>query len=323
MSDRQDGPRKVIIATAVRTMFNWFPPLEDRLNVLAGLVDEMAEQAGRQYPGHGLDLAVLPETAVWRAEGSAKDRCVPLEGPVLDTMGAKARQHETYLVVAMYLTENDTDHSNAAVVLNRQGEVAGIYRKVFAVPGEDGLLEGGIQAGKDFPVFECDFGRIGAQICYDMMFDDGWPVLARKGAEIVVWPTQSPQTARPACRALTHRYYVVSSTWRNNAAIYEPTGMTAAQITDQGVLAHQIDLDYVLLGWAANLRGGAALKEKYGDRIGFNYYEAEDRGIFWSNDPDMPIRRMIAEAGFAEDFQELARARRRQDEHRGGPPSLR
>jgi predicted amidohydrolase len=302
-------------------MYNWFPPLNERLNVLAGIIDEMADQAGRKYPGRRLDLAVLPEMAVWRAEGPPPVACAPLDGPVLDRMGAKAREYDTYLVVSMYLAEEGERYSNAAVLLDRRGKPAGIYRKVFVVVDKDGLLEGGLQAGKDFPVFDCDFGRIGAQICYDMMFDDGWRALARKGAEIVVWPTQSPQTARPACRALTYGYYVVSSTWRNNAAIYEPTGMTVARITRPGVLVHEIDLDYALLPWSAGLREGAAMRERYGDRVGFNYYVAEDRGIFWSNDPAMPIRRMVVEAGLWEEKEEYERDRRRLDELRGGPPS--
>jgi len=320
MSERRDGPRKVVVGTAVRPMYGWFPPLDERLDVLAGMIDDMADQAAEKCGRHP-DLVVLPEMAVWAKDGPIAERCVPLEGPVLDVMGGRARRHDTYVVVGMFLAEEGGQYSNAAVLLDRRGEVAGIYRKVFAVVDVDGLLEGGLNAGRGFPVFDCDFGRIGAQICYDMMFDDGWEVLAHKGAEIVVWPTQSPQTARPACRALTHGYYVVSSTWRNNAAIYEPTGMTAARIEEPGVLAHEIDLDYVLLQWAADLREGAAMAERYGERVGFNYYPAEDRGIFWSNDPAMPIRRMVEEAGFRKDYEEFEHDRRVQDSFRGGPPS--
>ena len=72
--------------------------------------------------------------------------------------------------------------------------MAGIYRKVHPVASQQtDRLEGGVLPGKDFPVFTCDFGKVGVQICYDMFFDDGWAALARKGAELVIWPTQSPQ----------------------------------------------------------------------------------------------------------------------------------
>jgi hypothetical protein len=220
----------------------------------------------------------------------------------------------------------------------------GIYRKVHPVAANGArVLEDGVAPGQEFPVFECDFGRLGIQICFDVEFDDGWETLARKGAEIVVWPSQSPQTVQPAAHALRHRYYVVSSTWRNNAAFFEPTGMMAAQILSQveegspagaafaprrvfhpeRVLVRQIDLSYQILGWQPPLRNGAALREKYGDRVGFHYSEAEDRGLFWSNDPQMPIGRMVRDMGLETLDGALERNLKLQDAIRGGPVSRR
>ena len=49
---------------------------------------------------------------------------------------------------------------------------------------------------------------------------------------------------------------------------------------------------------------------KYGDRVGFRYYEDEDRGIFWSNDPQVPIGEMIRSLGLGETDQELRRIRK-------------
>ena len=119
-------------------------------------------------------------------------------------------------------------------------------------------------AGRTQPVFECDFGRLGIQICYDMEFDDGWAELARQGAELIAWPTQSPQTSQPAFRARQHRVHVVSSTWRHNASIFEPTGKIVAQIKPpQSTLVHELDLSYALLPWSAKLRNGEALKKAH------------------------------------------------------------
>ena len=72
---------------------------------------------------------------------------------------------------------------NACILLDRQGKVAGIYRKVYVVADDANVLEGGALPGKDFPVFPCDFGKLGIQICFDMSYDAGWETLARKGAE--------------------------------------------------------------------------------------------------------------------------------------------
>ncbi len=54
-------------------------------------------------------------------------------------------------------------------------------------------MEGGTTPGKNLPVFDCDFGKLAIQICYDMEFDRGWQELARQGAELIAWPTQSPR----------------------------------------------------------------------------------------------------------------------------------
>jgi predicted amidohydrolase len=72
-------------------------------------------------------------------------------------------------------------------------------------------MEGCSTLGTDLPVFQCDYGKLGMQICYDIEFDHGWNELARQGCELVVWPTQSPQTATPAFRAMQERYYIAAA----------------------------------------------------------------------------------------------------------------
>jgi hypothetical protein len=197
------------------------------------------------------------------------------------------------------------------VLVNRLGEIAGIYRKVHLVVSRDGkTMEGGSTPGKELPVFDCDFGRLGIQICYDMEFDRGWQELSRKRAELVAWPTQSPQISQPAARAMQQRCYIVSSTWRNNASVFEPTGKISTQVTPpERLLVHELDLSYAILPWSSKLRNGNALKVKYGTRIGFRYYEDEDCGIFWSNDPKTPVREMIQSLGLLEADEELARVK--------------
>jgi predicted amidohydrolase len=326
---REDAPpRKVVLGTAMYAMWGDHPGVEKRLEALGEIIDEMARKAVDSYPGSGLDLVVLPEDAVCGGRnGSAAERSVSLEGLVLDKMGAKARQHGTYLVLPLFLVEDRAKGlcTNAAVLLDRTGKVAGVYRKVHPVAAKlSTVLEDGVAPGKEFPVFECDFGRLGIQICFDIEYDDGWEALRRQGAEIVVWPSQSPQTVRPASYAMRHRYYVVTSTWRNNASIFEPTGMMAAQILPpERVLVRQIDLNYLVLPWQPELRSGEAMRQKYGDRVGYHYSEAEDRGLFWSNDPSVPIGRMVRELNLEPFDDTIERNRKLQDTIRGGPTSRR
>jgi predicted amidohydrolase len=306
-------PRKVIVGTVMQSFWGPYPGLQNRLGQLAGIVDQMGAQSKMKY-GRGLDLAVLPETAITgEAEGDALAHSVPLEGQVQDVFARKAREHGCYVVVPTYLLDSKEKKrcSNAAVLFGRKGEVLGTYRKVHLVVSlERGTMEGGSTPGNALPIFECDFGQLGIQICYDMDFDDGWTELARKGAELIAWPTQSPQTSQPAFRAKAHRCYIVSSTWRHNASIFEPTGKIAAQITPpKSILVHELDLNYALLPWSSKLRNGEALRKTYGDKVGFHYYEDEDCGIFWSNDPNITIGEMVRSIGVLELEEEIARVK--------------
>src|SRR5262245_10278954 len=306
-------PRKVIVGAVVQPFWVEHPGLKKRLDQLGAIVDRMSEESERKY-GRDLDLAILPEAAITGEVGAnALSHAVPFEGLVGDTFARKAREHRCYIVVPTYLQESGERRrcSNAAVLVNRGGDVAGIYRKVHLVVSSDGKdMEGGSTPGHELPVFDCDFGKLAIQICYDMEFDRGWQELARKGAELIAWPTQSPQTAQPAFRAMQQRCYIVSSTWRNNASVFEPTGKIAAQVRPpEQTLVHELDLSYAILPWSSRLRHGKALKEKYGEKIGFRYYEDEDCGIFWSNDRQVPVRQMVRGLGLTEAEDQLASVR--------------
>jgi predicted amidohydrolase len=316
-------PRKVVVGTAIYGPYGKYPGLTERLKTLGGLVDEMAKNAAAKYTGRGLDLAILPETTVTSTQGSAAERAIPLRGQVEDFFGALSRKHKTYIIVPMDLLEETpkgTRYANAAVLFDRKGEVAGIYRKAHpvAVLGTN-ELERGITPGTDYPVFDCDFGKLGIQICWDIQFDEGWIVLAAQGAEVVAWPTASPATAQPAARAGANRYYIVSSTWRVDATIFEPTGLVAAQVEGQNkVLVHQLDLSYAVLGWSGPLRNGQGLTDKFGDKVGYHYEPREDVGLFWSNDPRTTIGSMIGSLGLEEIDAQVERNRRLYSAERPG-----
>ncbi len=309
-----EAPRKVIVGTVLQHFWGAYPGLDERLSQLAGLVDKLAAESRKKY-GRGLDLVVLPEEAVTGGmQGDLVAHSAAFRGTVEDTFARKAREHRCYIVVPMYLLENKEQRlvSNVAILVDRKGSIIGTYRKLhLATPTGSDVMESGVTPGKEVPVFECDFGKLGIQICFDMGHDYGWSELARAGADIVAWPTQSPQTCEPAFRARQGRYYIVSSTWRNNASIFEPTGRITAQIGEpQQVLVQELDLSYALLPWSRQLANGEGLKKIYGERVGFRYYTDEDGGIFWSNDPRVSIGKMIETLGVTETETELLRIRR-------------
>jgi predicted amidohydrolase len=323
-------PRKVIVGTTMTRWYSDYPGLDGRLEQMRGLIDEMAAEARSKY-GRSLDLALFTEYALTAGKkGKAAEVAVPFDAAARDAIAAMARRHNCYIVIGgVFLDDPATGGcSNAAVVIDRQGQKAGRYVKVHPVldsasPQGQVVLEGGVTPGTKYNTLDLDFGRVGVQICYDVEYPEGWRRLAEQGAELVLFPTQSPQLTRPSMYAATHEYWVVSSTFRNNASFFEPgTGLVAAQITEpKQTLVHEIDLSYVILPWSPRLRNGEAFREAFKDRVGFRYSESEDRGVFWSNDAERTIGQMARSLKLLETpAEQQARARDAQDHLRGGPP---
>ncbi len=311
-----EGPRKVVVGTTIFSLFELERPyesLEKRLEELGQRLGEMDSEAQAKY-GRGLDVAVFPELSLNRRGPGPQtmvERAVSLEGQVSKALGTMAKTYHTYLVVSFNMREGD-DVSNVAVVYDRKGDLAGIYRKAFLTPRPDGTLEGGKISGSEFPVYEADFGRMAVAICFDMGFDEIMQAYADKGADLVLWPSMSPQTLMPRFYAKKHGFHIVSATPRDNASVFDPAGQIAAQITSEGALAAEIDLESRVVHFQPALRDGQALKERFGDRVGFRYSTTEDTGIFWSNDAAQPIGAMLKELDILSEpeLRHVARERR-------------
>lgn len=102
--------------------------------------------------------------------------------------------------------------------------------------------------------------------------------------------------------------------------MFSPLGVIQAEAGQAGVLVHEIDLSFEIVGYQKD--EGKSLTLKFGDRIGFNYYTGEDSGICWSNDPTTPIGEMLGSIGIPDMDEDTRHARAAQDRVRGGPPSI-
>ena len=316
-------PRKVLVGTGIVGYQVFSETLDRRLDRMDRMVDSIASEGARAYPGRPLDLIVLTEYFLANPGTTAEVQTINLD-QVQPRVAACAKRHGSYLIVPMLLREAGPPihYSNAAVLFDRQGNLVGMYRKVHPVAAVGSrLLEGGLTPGSDFPVFNCDFGKLGIQICFDMLYEDGWKALAKEGAQIVALPSASAETTRPMAYAREHQYYIVSAAPRDHAAVISPLGSIEYEATAEGqVLVREIDLSYDILHWEDKLDEGEALQRRYGSRVGYLYYKPEDRGIFWSNDPSTPIGTMVTDSGFVDEATKIVQVRKLEDEVRGGPP---
>ena len=91
-------PRKVIVGTTMTRWYGDYPGLSGRLEQMRRLIDQMAAESRSRY-GRSIDLALFTEYAVTAGKpGTAAEVAVPLDDTIIEALGSKAREHNTYIV---------------------------------------------------------------------------------------------------------------------------------------------------------------------------------------------------------------------------------
>lgn len=110
------------------------------------------------------------------------------DGEAVSTMRELAGRTKTILIVPFF-EEDAGRYFNSAAVIEKDGGLLGVYRKVH-IPQLPLYEERQYFSGGDeFPVFETSVGKIGIQICWDNFYPEGTRALALKGARLVFAPT--------------------------------------------------------------------------------------------------------------------------------------
>lgn len=248
------------------------------------------------------DIYCLPE--VFHAAGVEGGR-PPLRlsaedgsGKIIAPFQSFAKANSCYVICPVYTAESGR-YYNAAVIIDRQGNYMGEYRKVRLTEGE--LRKGLTPGPSDIPVFRMDFGLIGIQICFDLEWPDGWSQLGSKGAEIVFFPSAFSGGKRINAKALDNKYCVVSSARDMCSKICDITGelaVSGGHISNQwGVLA-SINLERAILH--THSAGTVAVKfpeirKKYGNKIAIHTMGEELCTILESLSPDVKVADILRE----------------------------
>jgi predicted amidohydrolase len=134
-------------------------------------------------------------------------------------------------VAGLYEREGSAVY-NTAVLIDRQGKVAGKYRKVY-LPTEE--IEGGLTPGVAYPVFETDFGKVGLMICWDVEYVDPARALAAQGAEIILMPIWGGNYTLMKARAIENHVFLVSAGYDVETAVINPSGEALCATKEYGV----------------------------------------------------------------------------------------
>ena len=211
----------------------------------------------------GVDLVCLPENINHdRVPGDARYHLETIPGEATRRLGEMAKKHNMY-VVAGISELDDGIRYNTAVLIDREGEIAGKYRKTHLTFGE--RLVRGIRLGTSFPVFETDFGKVGLLVCFDNHWPETARILALKGADVLVMPnaadgreTREVWNSRwepyMQTRAMDNHVHFVSAVNYGGSIIVSADGSTLA-VNDHwerepgGIVWADCDLDHSVATW--------------------------------------------------------------------------
>jgi N-carbamoylputrescine amidase len=161
--------------------------IEDNKRKLAQNIADVASQ--------GAELVVLQELHnslyFCQTETTANfDLAEPIPGPGTDYYGELARRHGIVLVTSLFERRSAGLYHNTAVVFEKDGTIAGKYRKIH-IPDDPAYYEKFYFTPGDlgFHPIDTSVGRLGIQVCWDQWYPEGARLMALQGAELLIYPT--------------------------------------------------------------------------------------------------------------------------------------
>lgn len=118
------------------------------------------------------------------------DLAESIPGPSTDFYGTLAKEYGIVLVTSLFERRAPGLYHNTAVVFEKDGTIAGKYRKMH-IPDDPAYYEKFYFTPGDigFEPIETSLGKLGVQVCWDQWYPEGARLMALKGAEILIYPT--------------------------------------------------------------------------------------------------------------------------------------
>ncbi len=190
-------------------------------------VQRAASYAEQVAIDHRPDIMVLGEQLnVIGVPGTPDDKAEPVPGPSSDVLAGVARRQAVNIVFGLAERVGDRLY-NTAVLLDRNGNIAGKYRKV-QVPRSE--VDEGMVPGDSVPVFDLDFGRVALLICHDLSFPEPAREAALQGADLLLVPYWGGRVTMAHARAIENGIHLALSGYDQASEIVDPLGTVLASI---------------------------------------------------------------------------------------------
>jgi len=118
------------------------------------------------------------------------DLAEAIPGPSTQFFGELAKECGVVIVTSLFERRAAGLYHNTAVVIERDGTIAGTYRKMH-IPDDPAYYEKFYFTPGDmgFNPIETSVGKLGVQVCWDQWYPEGARLMALAGAEILIYPT--------------------------------------------------------------------------------------------------------------------------------------
>lgn len=161
-----------------------------------------SERLIREAAAEGAELVILQELHATLYFCQTEDTSVfelaePIPGPTSQVLGALAAELGIVLVGSIFERRMNGVYHNTAVVFERDGRIAGIYRKMH-IPDDPGFYEkfyftpgdASFNDGRSgFTPIETSVGKLGVLVCWDQWYPEAARLMALAGAEVLIYPT--------------------------------------------------------------------------------------------------------------------------------------
>jgi N-carbamoylputrescine amidase len=149
----------------------------------------------RQAARMGASVVCLPELFraqyfCQREDHSLFDLAEPIPGPSSERMSAIAREEKVAVIASLFERRAAGLYHNTAAILEQDGSLAGIYRKMH-IPDDPLYYEKFYFAPGDlgFRSFNLHAGSVGVLVCWDQWYPEGARLTALQGADVLFYPT--------------------------------------------------------------------------------------------------------------------------------------
>ncbi len=234
------------------------------------------------------DFVIFPEMLLRmyaKDESLTRDEFYPV---AVEAMQSCAKDINAYIVFNLYEPNEKFAglYYNSTVVINKKGEIAGKYRKVYTVDTES--TKNKVVPGTETFVLDTEFGKIGIATCFDIGFRPLWQKLEEKGAKAVIWTAAYDGGNLLDAYAVIHMYWVISCVRTNHARVIDPVGReVAASARWDDICIADIDLDMEIFHIDNQFNKIPEIRNFYGDKVEIKTLSEEN--VFTISSKEIPM----------------------------------